>query len=304
MSLKPAALEATEMFDSISDTQLSFGIESANFHNIVLEALSEAGNERRAKDRLCNEIKLGVYDEHALTQIDCYSNIGIRTARAALLNVVDFLFEGTVLKSMRQQQLLQYFSAIENTMTVKGPLNSSFGRGLIIETVHHCAIFSIGVVLARELVRQGGKNRLILLNQGQRPEPRLSLSAGVLNKFYGLQCHVLPLQGMWYKKLAKLMSPTTAVVYLADMPLAMSEGQKQKEKVNRSLRLSHANTTQTGIIETESAAQRLSQKLSADHVTVDFPDRATIAVNPDVDTSVPLRCNIEDWAFGPAVKTR
>jgi hypothetical protein len=201
---------------------------------------------------------------------------------------------------MNDAQLFQYFSAIETSMVMRGPINGSYGRGLLVETIHHNAIFSIGMVLARELGRQAGKNRMILVHQGDRPEPRLDLIGRILQKYCNMQCYGVPMKGAWFKQLKQLMTPTTAVIYLADMPVPGVETNPQSGAYHRNICLSLENAA--CVVSSVSAVSKLSKILKVDHITMDFPDRGTVELISDVDLSMPLRCPFQDWAFGPAVK--
>ena len=289
------------MFDTTSTPALRYRTDTARFDRLVEEAFSDPSLGRRTRARLWDNIRLGVFDAHMPVNLPGFEQIDRATAERAMLNIVDFFFEPMVLSSMSHSQRLDYFLAIEASMSFEGQAGLTFGKPAVIETVHHSAIFSIAVSLARVLVTTEGKASMILLHQSDRPEPRLAQVAQALRVHLGMTLHFIPLKGAWCRSLVELATPTSAVFYLADMPpMAWPEGRNASRQ--RDLDLAPDRTGSTPVLTTLSVAARLSALLGADHIVMDFPDSNKIALTQAGTDPEPMRCPLEDWVFWPAVE--
>ncbi len=283
------------MFDTAPPAPLHFDLDRVRLDTVVQRLLTEKGSERRAKDRLTDQILQGDHTALRPERIAGFEGISQATANRAMFNVIDFFFEQLVLASMKDDKRLHYFISIEASIRLDTPAMLDFGRPIVIETVHHVAVFSMIVLLAARLRAQGGKDRIILLHQAQRPEPRLEYAAQIIRNYLGFQTISVPMTGNWFRQLSASMSPTTVLLYLGDMP----PDAKKQDNTRRELILSDKGSAATGLVETLSAAARLADLLGADHFTLDYPDPCAASLKPAA--SAPLQCPLKDWVFWPAL---
>lgn len=299
MKLKQVALIVTAMFDAARKRSLVLGQSEAGFHGIVKEALAERDVIRRSRDFMLSKIETGKFDHLSPRHLHGFEAMTHRSCDTAMRNVVDFEFESAVLANIGETALNRYMQDIQRTLTWRGTSNSSFGEAALIETVHHMAIFSIAVSLGRDLRSNGGKTQMVLVHQGLRDEPRLNMTEMVLRKFVGIKLLFVQLKEGWLNELKQLISPTTAVVYLADMPPVSPVGGPSRSDRSRRLTLSDSPSGSSVDIETLSAAPQIAKMLNLRHFVMDYPGKDTISLEAVNDVLPDLRCELSDWVFWP-----
>lgn len=141
---------------------------------------------------------------------------------------------------------------------------------------------------------------MVLLHQGQRPEPRLRIIADLLRRAHGIALVLLPLQGHWLPRLARLTTPDTIIYYLTDMPPeAFAQAVIRKERGRTRLLLTHGPRAALQV-ETISGSQSFARRLGATRIVLDYPSPDSVRIrSAGVDEAITPLCPLEDWVFWP-----
>lgn len=285
---------------TIMPPRYAFDLRPDRFDSRVMGAFQDIAKARRTYDRLVEGVRLGQYDDMLLKRLPGLEHLSDAANRKAALNVVDFYFEPIVLSSMALDQVRAYLATFERVMR-RNVVDIGQGGPLWIDSVHHSCVFSALHQFAAHLGRERGYDRLILLHQGQRPEPRLGVMARTLPSVCGVRPTYIPLTGNWMTVLSGAMTLNTAIFYLADMPKEVSTRKAPKERAATWLELAVAPGS---VIRAEvlSASAALARRLGCQHIVMDYPEGDRVALRPyDPDFPV-LRCPVEDWVFWPLLE--
>ncbi|MCC8940488.1 hypothetical protein H8A99_29560 [Bradyrhizobium sp. Arg68] len=148
-----------------------------------------------------------------------------------------------------------------------------------------------------------GKNRkcgqVVLLHQGQRPEPRLRIVADLLRRAHGVTLVLQPLRGNWFARLGRLTTPDTVIYYLTDMPPEAFPQAARRERGRSRLLLTHDQGPVLQV-ETVSGSQSFARRLGARRIVLDYPSSDSLRIRPiGADEAAVSICPLEDWLFWP-----
>jgi hypothetical protein len=279
----------------------AFNLDLDRFDNHVLNAYRDGTVARWTRDRLIAQVCEGKLDHFLLTRVEGLENLPVAAAEKAAINVIDFLFEPFVLRTMSVPQLASYFQRVHKTFPRQDVSGLDADGPLWIDTLHHACSFSITYELIAYLVRQRGYRGIVLLHQGQRQEMRLDLIAKVMRQVLNIEPDYMLLTGHWFSLLAQKTGPDTAIFYLADMPQDTSKSTAPKERRSYTIQLDPAPDTPVRL-ETLSGSRVFARRLGAVHVVLDYPHRDCLRVRP-FDAGAPVAlCPVEDWMFWPLLK--
>lgn len=280
----------------------SFDLTAARFDTYVARAFASTSATRHMRDRLIERVYAGTLDPLLLRARDGLGAVSEATEYKAALNVIDFAFEALVLPGLSARQASSYFAAVENTLRLSEASGLDGPGPLWLDTVHHACVFSVLFQMAVLIGRRRRIDRIILLHQGQRPEPRLELFANVIRKAHGMALLRVPLHGRWFHELARLTTPGTMVVYLTDMPPEALDRTAESRRGLSRLDLYGAPGI-TLSLDTLSGSATFAQRLGATHLVLDYPEPDRIRVLP-YSGATAARCPIESWIFWPLLSAR
>lgn len=276
----------------------SFNLAPDRFDTYVTKAFAASKNMRFTRDQLIAQVREGRLDHMLLRRLDGLETLSAEASERAAINVIDFQFEPVVLQSMVAKQAGAYLSAVEKTLTFSEVEGLGDEGPLWIDTVHHACVFSVLYRVAAVLAGNHGYRRLVLLHQGQRPEPRLAIIGNLLRQIPGVAPVFLPLQGKWFQQLGAMATPDTAIFYLTDMPAAafqrIAAGQRGLSRVSL-----YAAPGLTFSLDTLSGSGVFARRVKASHLVLEYPrpDRLRLRrYKPDAPTTL---CPLEDWVFWP-----
>lgn len=278
-----------------------FNLESDRFDTHVMGTYQQSKMIRHSRDSLIAQVHGGRWNHLLLNQLEGLGGISADICEKAAINVIDYYFEPRVLSSMQDTQLHEYFCGFSKTLRVDHISGVGSGAPLWVETVHHVCVFSILYDLILHLARHHGYRRAVLLHQGQRPEPRLSMIAKLLLKKHNIQPQFIQLTGNWFSALAKTATPDTVILYLSDVPPETSAKHAAKERDLPRLRLT-APPDFAATVDTVPGGSILARRLKARHVVLEYPGPGRIRIRP-FDQNNQMAClPLEDWVFWPLLK--
>jgi hypothetical protein len=279
-----------------------FDLKPQRFDTHVTKAF-EAAPTRWTYDKLIAQLRNGQCDHMLLKRLDGLEALSDATNEKAARNIIDFWFEPLVLKSMSVPQLAAYFQAVEKTIRLTEASALDSEGPLWIDSVHHSCVFSVLLRIAALVGQHRGFRRLVLLHQGQRPEPRLGMLTTLLRQIPQVEPVCLPLNGRWFQALSQMTTPKTAIFYLSDMPAEAFE----RESGQRDRRLSqlqlYAENALSVRLNTLSGSPVFAARLRATHLVVEYPRPDRVSIRP-FDAHKPTVCPLEDWIFWPLVGAR
>lgn len=278
-----------------------FNLEHDRFDTQVMAAFQKSKMARHTRDALIAQIHDGRWDHLLPNRLNGLGGMSAQACAKAAVNVVDYYFEPLVLKSMRAEQLHEYFCGFAKTLRVDSVRGVTSGAPVWVETVHHVCIFSILYDLILHLARHHGYRRAVLLHQGQRPEPRLAMVANLLQSMHRIQPNFIQLNGNWFAQLSKLVTPDMIVLYLSDVPAAGGRPQPNKQRDRSRLRLTVSKGCAASV-DTTAGGSLLARRLKAQHVVLEYPGFDGIRLRP-FDPDDPSACvPLQDWVFWPLLK--
>lgn len=276
----------------------AFDLTAADrFDTHVARAFASTTVARHVRDRLIERVHAGELDYLLLRARDGMAGVSGDTERRAALNVIDFAFEALVLPNLSVAQAASYLAAVENTHRLEEASGLDGPGPLWVDTVHHACVFSVLFQMAVSILRHRGLDRAVLLHQGQRPEPRLDLVGNLLRRLHGREFVRVPLHGQWFRELARVATPKTAVFYMTDMPPA-ALGRTAEPRRGLSRLVLHDGPGFSFPVETLSGSATFARRLGATHLVLDYPEPGRIRVRPH-DAATVTRCPIQDWIFWP-----
>lgn len=279
-----------------------FDLKPERFDTHVTKAF-EAAPTRRTYDKLVGQLGKGQFDHMLLKRLDGLEGLSEAANGKAARNVIDFSFEPLVLKSMSAPQLAAYFQAVENTIRLTDAAALAPEGPLWLDSVHHSCVFSVLFRIAALVAQHRGFRRLVLLHQGQRPEPRLGMLGTLLRQIPQVEPVFLPLNGRWFQALSQIMTPRTAVFYLTDMPAeAFQRNGGQRDRKLSRLRL-YTEGGPSIHLDTLSGSAVFAARLRATHLVVEYPRPDRISIRPFAPDK-PSLCPLEDWIFWPLIGVR
>jgi hypothetical protein len=278
----------------------AFNLAAERFDNHVLNAYKNEAAARWTRDRLIAEVREGKLDNQLLSRVEGLETLPAATVEKAAINVIDFLFEPLVLRSMTVTQLAGYFQRVQKTVPFQEVVGLDGDGPLWIDAVHHVCSFSVIYEFCAYLVQQRGYRKLVLLHQGQRPEARLGMIALLLRQLHNVQPDYIMLTGNWFSSLAQKTGPDTAIFYFADMPQEMSKSTAPKERRTYAIQLDAPDMPVR--LETLSGSRVFARRLNAAHVVLDYPAGNRIRVRPFNAAEPVAHCPLEDWVFWPLLK--
>jgi hypothetical protein len=279
-------------------SSISAFMPAERFDAHVARAFAADPATRHTRDRLIAEVHAGASDRMLLRAAPGLEALPEADERRAAVNAIDFAFEPLVLPGLSVAQAVAYFAAVEDTLRV-GEAAGLDGPGpLWVDTVHHACVFSVMFQLAAHLRRHRGCDRVVLLHQGARPEPRLEVVANLLARVHGVGLARLPLRGRWFHELARTATPQTAIFYLADMPAdgaGVAAGRRGRARLDL-----HAGPGLGRRVDAVSGSAAFARRLGASHVVLDYPAADRIRLRP-FDPDRPPACPLVDWVFWPVL---
>jgi hypothetical protein len=276
----------------------AFDLTPDRFDTFVASAFAGSRASRHVRDRLIAQVDGGLLD-HMLLRARSGLALSNEVNRKAALNIIDFAFEPLVLQGMSADQTVRYLGAVENTLRVHEARGLDGFGPLWVDTIHHVCVFSVLFQLAAFLGKSRRFSQAVLLHQGQRPEPRLRIVVDLLRRAHGVTLVLLPLQGHWFPRLARLITPATVIFYLTDMPPEAFPQAARRQRGRSRLLLTH----EPGValqVETVSGSQIFARRLGATRVMLDYPSTDSVRIRPvGADESTASLCPLEDWVFWP-----
>lgn len=281
----------------------AFNLAPERFDTHVTSVLGGTRVTRHARDRLIAEVRGGRFDHLLLKRLAGLEGLPDAVNERAAINIIDFHFEPIVLKGMSGEQVATYFQSVEKTLSIGEAAGIDGDGPLWIDSVHHACIFSVLYQLALYLVLRRGYTQLVLLHQGQRPEPRLGIIGKLLRQFCRIEPVFMQLRGAWFPKLAKMTTPQTAIFYLTDMPPEVAQRGMARERGLSHLQL-FAPPNFAIELSTLSGSGAFARRLKATHIVVEYPRPDRIRIRPyDAEKPTAL-CPLEDWVFWPLLDVR
>ena len=277
----------------------AFDLTADRFDRLVVNSFAATKASRHVRDRLIAQVDAGRLDHMLLRGRTGVMTLSDEVNRKAALNIIDFAFEPLVMQNMSADQALRYLGAVENTLHVREATGLDCFGPLWVDTIHHVCVFSVLFQLAAFLGKSRQFNQVVLLHQGQRPEPRLRIIADVLRRAHGVTLVLLPLQGHWFPRLARLTTPGTVIYYLTDMP-PEAFPQAARRQRGRSRVLLTQGPEAALQVETISGSQSFSRRLGATRIVLDYPSTESVRIRPvGAEEPVTSLCALEDWVFWP-----
>lgn len=274
-----------------------FDLTEKRFDTHVTRAFASTSQTRHMRDRLIADLHAGAFDEMLLRARTGLPALSDASERRAALNVIDYAFEPLVVPSLSVTQATAYFAAVEDSLVVSEAAGLDGPGPLWLDTVHHVCVFSVLFRMAVHLGSRRGCNRIVLLHQGQRPEPRLVLVANVLRRVHGIALVLLPLRNRWFFELVRLTTPDTVIFALADMPPEAFGRRLAAGRGGTRLEL-HAEPDLSLRVETISGSSVFARRLGAAQMVLDYPQADRVRIRPWDGTGT-VRCPLEDWVFWP-----
>lgn len=277
----------------------AFDLTPDRFDSLVANAFAASKASRHVRDRLIAQVDIGRLDHMLLRARSGVMALSDEVNRKAALNIIDFAFEPLVMQNMSMDQVMKYLGAVENTLQVREARGLDRFGPLWLDTIHHVCVFSVLFQLAAFLGKNRGFSQVVLLHQGQRPEPRLRIIADLLRRAHGVALVLLQLQGHWFPRLARLTTPGTAIFYLADMPPEAFPQAARRQRGRSRLLLAHRPGA-TLEVDTVSGSQSFARRLGARRIVLDYPSTDSVRIRPvDADEATISLCPLEDWVFWP-----
>lgn len=278
----------------------SFGPAAERFDAYVARAFAATKATRHVRDRLIAQVHAGALDAMLLRAGEGLADLPVASERRAAVNSIDFAFEPLVLPNLSVAQATAYLEAVELSLSVAEASGLDGPGPLWVDTVHHVCVFSVLYQFAAYLRRYRGCDRVVLLHQGRRPEPRLGLVGNLLRQVHGVALTCLPLRGRWFAELTRAATPTTAVFYLTDMPPDALDRAETGARRGLSRVELYAAPDLRRAAATVSGSDAFARRLGASHVVLDYPRADRIRLRPFAG-DVPPRCPLEDWVFWPVL---
>lgn len=276
----------------------AFDLTPDRFDTFVANQFAGSKASRHVRDRLIAQVDGGRLD-HMLLRARSDLALSDAVNRKAALNVIDFAFEPLVLQGMSADQAVRYLGAVETTLRVHEARGLDGFGPLWVDTIHHACVFSVLFQLAAFLGKDRRFSQVILLHQGQRPEPRLQIVVDLLRRAHGVTLVLLKLQGHWFSRLARLTTPGTVIFYLTDMPPEAFPNAAKKQRSQPRLLLTHGSGAALQI-ETVSGSQSFARRLGATRIVLDYPSTDSVRIRPvGADEANLSLCPLEDWLFWP-----
>ena len=276
----------------------AFDLTPDRFDTLVANTFAGGGASRHLRDRLIAQVDGGRLD-HMLLRARSGLALSDAVNRKAALNIIDFAFEPLVMQGMSTDQTVRYLSAVENTLGVREAHGLDGFGPLWVDTIHHVCIFSVLFQLAAFLGKDRRFSQVVLLHQGQRPEPRLRIVVDLLRRAHGVSLVLLQLQGHWFPRLARLTTPGTVIFYLTDMPPEAFPQAARRKRGQSRLLLAHGPGAALQV-ETVSGSQSFARRLGATRIVLDYPSTDSVRIRPvGADEATLSLCPLEDWVFWP-----
>lgn len=276
----------------------AFDLTPDRFDTFVANQFAGSKASRHVRDRLIAQVDGGRLD-HMLLRARSDLALSDAVNRKAALNVIDFAFEPLVLQGMSADQAVRYLGAVENTLRVHEARGLDGFGPLWVDTIHHVCVFSVLFQLAAFLGKNRRFSQVVLLHQGQRPEPRLRIVVDLLRRAHGVTLVLIQLQGHWFPRLARLTTPGTVIFYLTDMPPEAFPQAARRPRVQSRLLLAHEPGAALQV-ETISGSQSFARRLGATRIMLDYPSADSVRIRPvGADEANPSLCPLEDWLFWP-----
>jgi hypothetical protein len=276
----------------------AFDLTPDRFDTFVASTFAGSKASRHMRDRLIAQVDGGRLD-HMLLRARSGLAVSDAVNRKAALNVIDFAFEPLVMQGMSADQAVRYLSAVENTLRVREASGLDGLGPLWVDTIHHVCVFSVLFQLAAFLGKDRKFSQVVLLHQGQRPEPRLRIVVDLLRRAHGVTLVLLQLQGRWFPRLARLTTPGTVIFYLTDMPPEAFPQAARRQRGQSRLLLAHEPGAALQI-ETVSGSQSFARRLGATRIALDYPATDSVRIRPvGADEAAMSLCPLEDWMFWP-----
>lgn len=279
----------------------TFNLDGGRFDTYAMNLFNDRGATRLTRDRVISDVREGKLDHLLLRSMKGLEDIPVEISDRAAINVIDFHFEPLVLRNMGAPQLAAYCKNLEKTLHMESVCAIDTAAPLWVSSVHHTCVFSSVAQLSIHLVNQFGYRKLLVLHQGNRPEPRLALMANAVEHECKVRPFFVQLTGNWFGTLSKLTSPETVIFYFVDMPHAISNSRVQKEYRRASVELL-AMPGKAIQVETLSGADTFARRLGAGHVVLDYPELNRVRLRPYSPANPVSSCPLEDWAFWPLLK--
>jgi hypothetical protein len=277
----------------------AFDLTADRFDSLVASRFAASKESRHVRDRLIAQVDGGRLDHMLLRARSGIMALSDAVNRKAALNSIDFAFEPIVMQNMSTDQAMKYLAAVENTLHVREARGLDSSGPLWVDTIHHVCVFSVLFQLAVFLGKNRRSGQVVLLHQGQRPEPRLRIIADLLRRAHGIALVLLPLQGNWFLRLGRQMTPDTVIYYLTDMPPEAFPQAARRERGRSRLQLTHGQGAALQV-ETVSGSQSFARRLGATRIVLDYPSPDSLRIRPvGADEAAVSRCPLEDWVFWP-----
>lgn len=278
----------------------SFEAGAERFDTYVARAFDSTKATRHMRDRLIGQVQSGELDRFLLRSSAGLAGLPESVERRAALNTIDFAFEPLVVPGLSVAQATIYLQQVETFLKVSEAEGFDLPGPLWIDTVHHVCVFSVLFQLAAHLRRLRGCDRIILLHQGRRPEPRLNVVVNLLAKVHGITLVCLPMQGRWFAQLTQLTNPNAAIFSLSDMPVEAVDCAAGERRRGLSQVDLYAPPGILRTRDTVSGSTSFARRLGAAHLVLDYPQADRIRIRPRSDETTPC-CPIEDWVFWPVL---
>ncbi len=268
--------------------------QAERFDTLVMRAFA-AEPSRHTRDRLIAEVRSGRHDGLLLRAAEGLDSLPEARERRAAINTIDFAFEPLVLPSLSLAQAQAYCTGVERSLRLGDASGLDRPGPLWVDTVHHACVFSVLFQFSAHLAQVRSCDRIVLLHQGARPEPRLGVVANLAARLLRVQPVSLPLRGAWFKDLAAIATPRTLIFSMADMPALAFPAASRRTPAQVDLFTAEGIHRRVDVV---AGSAVLAKRLGANHLVLDYPQPDRIRLSP-YDAGRPPTCPLVDWVFWP-----
>jgi hypothetical protein len=278
----------------------TFNLGTDRFDTYVMSLFSAPNASRLTRDSVISGVREGKFDYMLLRSIQGLEDLPVEVCDRAAINIIDFHFEALVLRNMGAAQLAGYCKEVEKTLRMESICPVDSGAPLWVSTVHHACVFSILAQFSIHLAKHRGCRKIIVIHQGDRPEPRLNLMSKAVEHESKVRPNFLQMKGPWLRTLSELSSPDCVIFYFGDMPHAVSRSNVQKSYRRGGIEL-FASSNRSIKMDTLFGGDTFARRLGAFHTVLEYPRPDRIRLRQyDVVNPVTV-CPLEDWVFWPAL---
>ena len=268
----------------------------------IMRAYSTSESPRATRTRLLHRWREDeLLSRLVLSRIEGLSAIAPEEDERGVRNLADYWFEPLVMPTMSLGQARDYFLSVKKSLRFElGEISPPTDRPLILESVHHCCVFSVLYATIQLLVAGHGFRKAILLHLRDPLDPRAATGQILVERVLQVETVCLRLEGAWLATLGREMSDRTVLIYFGDMPPSLFPDRYQPGKTSSRVHF-YARPDVAVDVEGISIARFLARRHRAGHHLLDYPEPGTVRLRP-WRRGAELHCPLADWVFWPALR--